>query len=167
MQEIWSRFPATLELTLISTCFALAVGITLGVVSATAHNSRLDLATTIVSVLACRSRSSGWDSCCCMCWASGSASCHLGPARSGDHPPRVTGLVLVDSLIQQNWEALSDGLKHLVLPAFTLSVIPVATISRMTRTSMVEVLQQDYIAVARAKASSSAWCSGGTRSRTR
>ncbi|HSC70292.1 MAG TPA: ABC transporter permease, partial [Candidatus Methylomirabilis sp.] len=65
--------------------------------------------------------------------------------------PRITGLVLVDSLIQGNWAALADGLKHLVLPAFTLSVIPIATVARMTRTSMVEVLRQDYISVARAK----------------
>jgi peptide/nickel transport system permease protein len=57
----------------------------------------------------------------------------------------------VDSLLQRHWAALADGLKHLVLPAFTLAVIPIATISRITRTSMVEVLRQDYIAVARAK----------------
>jgi len=151
-QEIWSRFPATLELTLISTCFALAVGITLGVVSATAHNSRLDLATTIVSVLG-MSIPIFWLG-LMLLYVLGVWLRVLPISGRLDLAivlPRVTGLVLVDSLIQQNWEALSDGLKHLVLPAFTLSVIPIATISRMTRTSMVEVLQQDYIAVARAK----------------
>jgi peptide/nickel transport system permease protein len=64
---------------------------------------------------------------------------------------QITGLILVDSLIHHNWAALADGLKHLVLPGFTLAVVPIATISRMTRTNMLEVLRQDYISVARAK----------------
>jgi peptide/nickel transport system permease protein len=151
-QEIWSRFPATLELTVLSTCFALAVGITLGVVSATAHNTRLDLVTTIVSVLG-MSIPVFWLG-LMLLYVLGvwlrvlpiSGRLDLSIAL-----PRITGLVLADSLIQCNWPALADGLKHLVLPAFTLAVIPIATISRMTRTSMVEVLRQDYISVARAK----------------
>ena len=151
-QEIWSRFPATLELTVLSTCFALLVGITLGAVSAAAHNTRLDLVTTIVSVLGMSIP---------IFWL-GLMLLYLlgiwfrvlpisGRLDLAIVLPKITGLVLVDSLIQHNWAALADGLKHLILPAFTLAVIPIATISRMTRTSMVEVLRQDYISVARAK----------------
>lgn len=151
-REIWSRIPATLELTLLSTCFALAVGITLGIISATAHNTRLDLLTTIVSVLG-MSIPIFWLGLMLLYvlgiwWQVLPISGRLDlaiPLR------QITGLILVDSLIQHNWAALADGLKHLVLPGFTLAVIPIAIISRMTRTSMVEVLRQDYISVARAK----------------
>ncbi|HSB67731.1 MAG TPA: ABC transporter permease [Candidatus Methylomirabilis sp.] len=151
-QEIWSRFPATLELTLLSTCFALAVGISLGVVSATAHNTRLDLLLTVVSVLG-MSMPIFWLG-LMLLYVLGVWLMLLpisGRLDLAISLPRITGLVLVDSLIQGNWAALADGLKHLVLPAFTLSVIPIATVARMTRTSMVEVLRQDYISVARAK----------------
>lgn len=151
-QEIRSRFPATLELTLLSTCFALAVGIALGVISATAHNTRLDLLTTIVSVLG-MSIPIFWLGLMLLYvlgiwWQVLPISGRLDLAIPIH---QITGLILVDSLIQRNWVALADGLKHLVLPGFTLAVIPIATISRMTRTSMVEVLRQDYISVARAK----------------
>jgi peptide/nickel transport system permease protein len=150
--EIWSRFPATLELTLISTAFALLVGTALGVISATAHNTRLDLATTIVSVLGMSMP---------IFWL-GLMLLYVLGVWLGALPisgrldltivlPRITGLILVDSLLQRHWAALADGLQHLLLPAFTLAVIPIATVSRMTRTSMVEVLRQDYITVARAK----------------
>ncbi len=151
-QEIWSRFPATLELTVIATCFALLVGIGLGVVSATAQNTRLDLGATVVSVLG-MSMPIFWLGLMLLyvfgVWLrimpiSGRLDLFISL-------PRITGLVILDSLLQQHWAALADGLKHLVLPAFTLAVIPIATISRMTRTSMVEVLQQEYVAVARAK----------------
>jgi len=151
-QEIWSRFPATLELTIIATAFALLAGIGLGVLSATAHNTRLDLGTTIVSVLG-MSIPIFWFGLMLLylfgVWLkllpiSGRLDLSIAL-------PRITGLVFVDSLIQGNWAALLDGLKHVVLPAFSLAVIPIATLSRMTRTTMVEVLNHEYIAVARAK----------------
>jgi peptide/nickel transport system permease protein len=151
-REIWSRFPATLELTLLSTCFALAVGITLGIISATAHNTRLDLLATIVSVLG-MSIPIFWLGLMLLYvlgiwWRVLPISGRLDLAIPLQ---QITGLILVDSLIHHNWAALADGLKHLVLPGFTLAVVPIATISRMTRTNMVEVLRQDYISVARAK----------------
>jgi len=151
-QEIWSRFPATLELTLLSTCFALAVGLSLGIISATAHNSHLDLLTTLVSVLG-MSIPIFWLGLMLLYvlgiwWQVLPISGRLDLAIS---LRQITGLILVDSLMQRDWAALADGLRHLALPAFTLAIIPIATISRMTRTSMVEVLRQDYISTARAK----------------
>ncbi len=151
-QEIWSRFPATLELTLLSTCFALAMGVALGILSATAHSTRLDLLTTLISVLG-MSIPVFWLGLMLLYvlgiwWQVLPISGRLDLAIPLQ---RITGLILVDSLLEGNWAALADGLRHLVLPAFTLAVIPIATISRMTRTSMVEVLRQEYIAVARAK----------------
>lgn len=150
--EIWSRFPATFELTIIATGFALLIGISLGVLSATAHNTRVDLGATIVSVLG-MSVPIFWFG-LMLLYVFGVWLKLLPISGRLDLSitlPRITGLVFVDSLIQGNWAALADGLKHLVLPAFSLAVIPIATLSRMTRTSMVEVLNHEYVAVARAK----------------
>jgi peptide/nickel transport system permease protein len=152
MQEILSRFPATFELTVIATGFALLVGIALGVASAMAHNTWLDLGVSVISVMG-MSVPIFWFGLLLLylfgVWLQ--VLPISGRLDLGIVLPRVTGLVLIDSLIGGNWAALTDGVKHLVLPAFSLAVIPIATLSRMTRTSMVEILSQEYIAVARAK----------------
>jgi peptide/nickel transport system permease protein len=63
----------------------------------------------------------------------------------------VTNFYLIDSLLAGNWKAFKDVLLHLALPAMALSTIPLAIVARMTRSSMLEVLRQDYIKTARAK----------------
>jgi peptide/nickel transport system permease protein len=63
----------------------------------------------------------------------------------------ITNLFIIDSILTRNWEALRSALMHLTLPAFALSTIPLAIVARMTRSSMLEVLRQDYIKTARAK----------------
>jgi len=63
----------------------------------------------------------------------------------------ITNLFVVDSILTRNWAALKDALMHLALPATALSTIPLAIVARMTRSSMLEVLRQDYIKTARAK----------------
>jgi peptide/nickel transport system permease protein len=66
-------------------------------------------------------------------------------------PDRVTGLYLVDSLIAGDLEVFWDALKHLILPGVTMAFGILAVVTRMTRTSMLECLNQDYIRTARAK----------------
>jgi peptide/nickel transport system permease protein len=63
----------------------------------------------------------------------------------------ITNFYVLDSILTGNWEALKDVLWHIIMPAFTLSTIPTAIIARMTRSSMLEVLRQDYIKTAKAK----------------
>jgi peptide/nickel transport system permease protein len=60
-------------------------------------------------------------------------------------------MYIFNSIITADWEVLGDVLKHIILPAVALSTIPLAIIARMTRSSMLEVLRQDYIRTARAK----------------
>lgn len=60
-------------------------------------------------------------------------------------PPRVTGLLLVDSLLALNPDAFLSGLAHIALPAFTLSLAPMADIARMTRSSFIEEYNKDYV----------------------
>ena len=63
----------------------------------------------------------------------------------------ITGLNTLDALLTGNWVGLGDALQHLILPAVTLSTIPIAIIARITRSAMLEVLHMDYIRTARAK----------------
>jgi peptide/nickel transport system permease protein len=61
-----------------------------------------------------------------------------------------TGFFLLDSLLTHNWVAFKDVFLHLLLPTITLAAYPIGLIARMTRASMLEVLEQDYIRTARA-----------------
>src|SRR5918994_559147 len=65
-----------------------------------------------------------------------------------EHP---TNFYVLDALIAGNWEALSDSLKHLVLPAIALGTIPLAIIARITRAAVLDVQNEDYVRTARAK----------------
>lgn len=66
-------------------------------------------------------------------------------------PPYLTGFVLIDSLMSGHWYLIGDYLWHLTLPVFCLSFITLASITRQTRSSMLEVLEQDFVRTARAK----------------
>jgi dipeptide transport system permease protein len=62
-----------------------------------------------------------------------------------------TGFLLIDTLLEHNMDAFWSAVKHLILPSIVLGTIPLAAIARMTRSAMLEVLQEDYIRTARAK----------------
>ncbi|HID15353.1 MAG TPA: ABC transporter permease, partial [Candidatus Atribacteria bacterium] len=64
---------------------------------------------------------------------------------------RITGFYIIDSIITGNMEALWSTIRHLILPSVALGTIPMATIARVTRSSMLEVLRQDFIRTERAK----------------
>src|SRR6185503_9997819 len=66
-------------------------------------------------------------------------------------PERITGLFTVDSFLTGNITALQSSIHHLILPAFVLGYFSTAVIARMMRSSMLEVLNQDYLRTARAK----------------
>ena len=78
-----------------------------------------------------------------------------GPGRVGifyvDIVPSVTGMILIDSLLDRNWAIFKDALSHIVLPASLLGYYSLAYISRMTRSFMLEQLSAEYITTARVK----------------
>jgi peptide/nickel transport system permease protein len=77
-----------------------------------------------------------------------------GPGQLGIYtspPPHLTGMVAVDALLGGDWTALGDALRHLVLPAFVLGYFTTGLIMRMVRSSLLEVMRQDYVRTARAK----------------
>jgi peptide/nickel transport system permease protein len=152
ISEIQNSFPATIELTILSMVFASAIGIMAGIISAIKQYSIIDNLTMVGALLGI-SMPVFWVGMMLML-IFGS---ELGWLPISGRISRVTDLnvitnfYIIDSIITQNWAALRSTLSHLILPALTLATIPVAMIARMTRSTTLEVLNQDYIRTARAK----------------
>ena len=150
--EIAARLPATIELSIMAIIIATVIGMLAGITSATRQYSIFDYISMVLS-LAGVSMPIFWLGLVLMIIF----SLHLGwvplSGRIGYDIQLdiITNFYIIDSIITHNWNALKDVLWHLLLPAFTLSTIPMATIARITRSSMLEVLRQDYIRTARAK----------------
>ena len=152
INEIMLRFPATLELSIFAIIFAVLIGITAGIFAATKQNSWFDNFTMMGALFGVSMP---------VFWL-GLMLIWLFAVRLGWFPPSsrlgiasnidtITNLLVLDSILQLNWKVLLNALHHLVLPAFALGTIPMAIIARMTRSSMLEVLKQDYIRTAYAK----------------
>jgi len=150
--ELKQRFPATAELALSSMLLAVAIGVPVGILSAARRNSVLDLTSMFGSLIGVSMP---------IFWL-GLMEIMLFAVILGWFPvggridptgdlETVTNFYIIDSIITNNMPALVDTLKHLALPAIALATIPLAIIARMTRSSMLEVLQEDYIRTAHAK----------------
>jgi len=152
LQEILSRFPATIELALVAIILAAIFGILIGVISAVKKNSIFDNAGMFIALIGV-SMPIFWLGILLIILFSGTlhwlpSSGRINPMLQ---PAGVTGFYLIDSLIAGDMEAFADALQHLVLPAVALAMYSMAIIARMSRSSMLETLQQDYIRTARAK----------------
>ena len=151
-EEIRRRFPATVELTIAAMIFAVGLGIPLGFLAARRAGSWLDqtsmagslvgisvpvffLAFLLKYVFAVRL---GWLP----------SVGRLDVTRTVDHP---TGFYVLDAIITGDMAGLLDALKHLILPGIALGTIPLAIVTRITRASVLEVLNEDYVRTARAK----------------
>lgn len=146
-------WPATFELVLAAMTIAVVLGVPLGVVSAVKHDRWPDHASRIYSLLGV-SFPAFWLALLLQWFVALRFGLLPIGGRIGTEigaPQHITGLYVLDSLLSGNGAALKSALLHLALPAFTLSMSPLATITRMTRSSMLEVLGQDYIRTARAK----------------
>ncbi|QTA83913.1 putative ABC transporter, permease protein [Desulfonema limicola] len=150
--EIIARFPATLELSIAAIIIATVFGMLAGIISATRQYSIFDYVSMVFSLIGVSmpifwlglvlmiifSLNLGWLP------LSGRLSYHISVES-------ITNLYILDSILTQNWEGFKDAVWHIIMPAFTLSTIPMAIIARITRSSMLEVLRQDYIRTAKAK----------------
>jgi peptide/nickel transport system permease protein len=150
--ELLVRFPATLELTAFAIFIAIAVGVPVGVISAVKQYSLLDKTTSVLALTGI-SMPIFWLAMILILIFGVRLELLPFPGRlsSGVSIPAFTRLVLVDSLLTGNFGAFWDGLKHLIMPALALGTIPMAVIMRMTRSSMLEVMGEDYVRTARAK----------------
>jgi peptide/nickel transport system permease protein len=150
--DIAERLPATLELIVASLILSVGIGVPLGVFSALRHNQGLDYMLRIFSVLGVAvaafwlaimlqllfSMQLGWLPL-------------RGELSEAIHPPaRITGSVLVDSVLEGRWDAFTDALRHLLLPAVTLAFGGLASIVRFTRAGVLDTLQHDFVFYERA-----------------
>jgi peptide/nickel transport system permease protein len=151
-EELTARFPATFELTMVSMIFACAVGLSVGVLSAVRRGTLLDAVGTTAS-LAGVSMPIFWLGLLMIIAFSVQLGLFPVSGRVGafTYIPHLTGLLLVDSLLAGDLVAFGDVLHHLVLPGVTLGTVPAAVIVRMTRSSVLEVIQEDYVRTAWAK----------------
>ena len=152
LSEFLARFPATLELSICAMIFALCIGLPAGVLAAVRRASPFDHVVMGASLtgysmpifwwallmILLFSVSLGWTP------VSGRISLlyFIEP---------VSGFMLIDSLLIDEPGAFRSAVSHLILPAIVLGTIPLAVIARMTRSSMLEVLAEDYVRTARAK----------------
>lgn len=155
LQEIRDRLPATLELLFASMALMLVIGLPLGVISAQFKNTPVDIGVRISSLVGV-SMPAFWLG--ILLQLLFFYQLNLLPITGRvdstlrfTNPITVrTGFFLIDTLLSGNWAAFWDVIKHLILPALTLAAYPIGLIARMTRASMLEVIEQNYIRTARA-----------------
>jgi len=150
--ELLERFPATFELTAFAMLIAVLVGVPVGVISAVKQYSLLDKAASVFALTGI-SMPIFWLAMILIVIFGVNLQLLPFPGRLGPTTAitSITGLVLVDSLLTLNFAGFWDGLLHLIMPAIALGTIPMAMIMRMTRSSMLEVMGEDYVRTARAK----------------
>lgn len=159
---VWSEFktlfPATLELALVALLFALVVGMTAGVIAAVKRGTVADHGVMTIALTGYSMPIFWWGLLLILVFSVGLGWTPVSGRLNlvFDVPPH-TGFMLIDAWLAEradpefNKGALWDAVRHLILPAIVLGTIPLAVIARMTRSSMLEVLREDYVRTARAK----------------
>jgi peptide/nickel transport system permease protein len=152
-EDIKDYFPATVELAMVAMLICLVIGIPLGVLSAVYKDRLIDQVSRFICV-------SGvglplfWLALLFQLFFYRVLDILPSGGRidpSLERPVTMTGLFILDSLLSGNWPALASSLKYIAMPAMTLAVASVAWVARITRTSMLDTLNQDYIRTARSK----------------
>ena len=152
LEEFTRRFPATLELSIAALIFAIGVGIPLGYIAARRHGKFTDHASVVASLIGITipvfflafmlkyvfAVQLGWLP----------SDGRQDPRIDATHP---TGFYVLDGILTGEWDAAWDAFVHLILPALALGTIPLAIIVRITRASVLEVQNADYVRTGRAK----------------
>ncbi len=150
IEDLATYFPATFELALVSEFLIIAIGVPLGIISAFKRNSVVD---HVVRIFALAGVSMPvfwfglllqWIFYYYLGWFPGSSR-GIRPAMT------ITNMYLIDSIICGNWNAFIDNLKHIILPAFTLSFTSIGVIARITRSSVIEVMGSDFVGFLKVK----------------
>jgi peptide/nickel transport system permease protein len=150
--DIGQRLPATLELILAALLLGAGIGIPLGVLAAVRHNGALDHVLRFVTVGGL-AFASFWLAIMFQLLFAMELDWLPLRGRLGiitDVPPDITGLYLIDSLLAGRLDILTDALRHIALPALTLSLGSLATITRFTRAGVLDTLQKDFVGYAEA-----------------
>ncbi|WP_374333040.1 ABC transporter permease subunit, partial [Aestuariivirga sp.] len=153
LHEFFTLFPATLELTITAMIFAVVLGVPAGVIAASRRGGIYDQTLMGLALTGYSMPIFWWGLILVLVMSN---TLHLTPV-SGRvdlikfYYQPVTGFMLIDSLLSGQKGAFLDALRHLILPMIVLGTVPLAVIARMTRSSMLEVLEEDYVRTARAK----------------
>ena len=155
---ISTRFPNTLDLTLWAVAPVILVGIWLGIQAAVHHNGFIDQAGRIFSIVGTSFPTFVFGLLVLMIFYAnlqwfppGRLSTAMQQVVSSDSFRSYTSLLTIDSLLNGRFDIFIDALKHMILPVLTLSYLSWATFLRVTRSSMLETLRQEYVTTARAK----------------
>ncbi len=150
-QELKKFFPATLELTLAAMILAIIFGIVLGIVAAVYRNRWPDHLCRVISLVGV-STPLFWSGVVALIifykWipifpASGRLDTFISP------PTQITGMYVLDGLLTGNLQVVGNAIHHLILPSVCLAYVQLAIIARQVRSSMIDVLEEDYIRTAR------------------
>jgi ABC-type dipeptide/oligopeptide/nickel transport system permease component len=149
---IKTRLPATIELAIFSIIIATLLAIPLGVWAGARPNSWIDNIGTTCGLFGI-SMPSFWLAIMLILLLAGILNVLPTSGRStyGVAGPEITGFYLFDSLLQKNWNAVWDALTHIFMPALALGVNMLGILMRVTRSAVLEVMNEEYVTTARAK----------------
>lgn len=155
-QTVWSEFatlfPATVELSVCAILFAIVLGLPLGVIAAVKRGTAFDYGLMGLSVTGASMPIFWWGLMMILVFSVGLGWTPVSSRISEQfYVEPWTGFLLIDAWFSDDAGAVRSALSHLILPTIVLGTIPLATVARMTRSSMLEVLGEDYIRTARAK----------------
>jgi len=153
LDDIAQYAPATVELSTVAFILSLVLGLPLGVVAAMKRDSWIDHVARAISLVGV-SAPTFWLAFIMLAVFYGWLGWAPGPGQIGADqfpPPTVTGFMLIDAPLADQWDTFWDAIAHLILPSIVLASATMGLITRTTRAAMLEALSQDYIRVARAK----------------
>ena len=153
MDDLKSFLPATFELSTFAIVIGMVLGVAFGISSAVWRNTVLDFVVRLISILGV-STPVFWLALILLFIFYSRLHWLPGPGRldvTVMPPPTFTGLYTLDSLLAGQWGTFLNALKHLILPGFVLASYTTGLIARVTRSSMLEVLGQEYVRTARSK----------------
>lgn len=152
LDEFLALFPATLELSVTAAIFAIFMGLTLGIIAAVKRGSIFDHSVMTISLAGYSMPIFWWGLLLIILFSVILGWTPVSGRISALYwVDNVTGFMLIDSLLSDEEGAFKSAVSHLILPSIVLGTIPMAVVARMTRSSMLEVLGEDFIRTARAK----------------
>ncbi|HSH68357.1 MAG TPA: ABC transporter permease [Deferrisomatales bacterium] len=153
-EDLWRVWPATMELATLALVLGVLAGVPLGIIAAICQNSVWDHLVRLFSLIG-HSIPNFWLGLMALVVFYAKLGWIGGAGRTSmqfiDALDPVTGSILLDSLMARRWDMFADALRHVIMPALILASGSMAFLSRMTRSFMLEQLNQEYIVTAKLK----------------